>query len=217
MNPKIGVFDSGMGGVSVAQAIKEELPEHEVLFVNDAEHLPYGSKPAKELLGYVVPILENLVEQGCEVIVIACNTVTTTLIDQLREIIPIPLVGMEPMVKPAAEKTKSGTIAICATPTTLNSKRYTWLKETYAKGVTVLEPDCNDWAFMIETNKIDRHKVATRIDEACKMGADVIVLGCTHYHWIEDMIKEVAGNRARVLQPEVPVIAQLKKVIATLS
>lgn len=216
MNPKIGVFDSGMGGLSVAQAIKQELPDHEVIFVNDAEHLPYGSKSPHELLGYVGPILEGLVEQGCQVIVIACNTVTTTLITELRKQISVPLVGMEPMVKPAAEQTKTGTIAVCATPTTLASDRYGWLKKTYARTTTVLEPDCSDWAFMIENDSVDRHKITALIDEACKMQADVIVLGCTHYHWIEDLITEIAGDRAAVLQPEIPVIKQLKRVLASL-
>lgn len=216
MNPKIGVFDSGMGGLSVAEAIKRELPDHEIIFVNDAEHLPYGSKTPEELLGYVVPILEGLVEQGCEVIVVACNTVTTTLITELRERISVPLVGMEPMVKPAAEASKTGIITVCATPTTLASDRYDWLKQTYAKDVTVLEPDCSDWAFMIENDSVDRHKITALIDEACKMDADVIVLGCTHYHWIEDLITEIAGERATILQPELPVIEQLKKVLATI-
>jgi glutamate racemase len=212
----IGVFDSGMGGLSVANAVKKALPDHTVIFKDDASHLPYGSKPPKEVLGYVIPILQEMIESGCEVIVIACNTVTTTLIEELRSIISVPLVGIEPMIKPAAKLTKSGTIAVCATPTTLNSKRYQWLKETYAPDTTILEPDCSDWAFMIETKQVDRDKIRIRIDEACKAGADVIVLGCTHYHWIEDIIAETTAGRAEVIQPEQAIIQQLKRVIAGL-
>ncbi len=214
---KIGVFDSGMGGLSVANAIKRALSGHEVVFVNDSKNVPYGSKSPEVLLELVEPILQGLVEQGCAVIVVACNTVTTTLIEDLRKRISVPLIGMEPMVKPAAERSKSNIIAVCATPTTLASKRYKWLKETYAPNAKVLEPDCSDWTRMIEDNQVDRQKIFERIDAVCREGADVIVLGCTHYHWIEGMIKDIAAGRAEVLQPEGPVIEQLKRVLAQLA
>lgn len=211
---KIGVFDSGVGGQSVANAIQKALPDHEILYVEDHKNIPYGTKTPEQIHGFILPILEGLVEQGCSVIVIACNTVTTTLIEDLRKVIAVPLIGMEPMVKPAAEQSKTGTIAICATPTTLASKRYNWLKDTYAQGVEVIEPDCSDWTQLIENNAIDRTHVEKQIDSACEGGADIIVLGCTHYHWIEDIIRDVARGRAVVLQPEQPVIEQLKKVLA---
>ena len=216
MSVKIGVFDSGIGGKSVAQAIEKALPDAEVIFKNDSKHLPYGTKPPEELLGYVVPILQSLVDEGCQVIVIACNTVSTTLIGPLREKLSVPLIALEPMVKPAAEMTKSKIIAVCATPTTLASERYKWLKDTYAQGVQVIEPDCSDWTVMIESNQVDRQHIHDRIDAACDAGADVIVLGCTHYHWIEGIIREEAAGRATIIQPEGPVIEQLKRVLAEL-
>lgn len=212
----IGVFDSGMGGMSVANAVKQAFPNCKVIFKDDASHLPYGSKTPIELLGYVVPILDELVAAGCEVIVIACNTVTTTLIEELRKVIAVPLVGIEPMIKPAAKLTKTDIIAVCATPTTLTSARYKWLKETYAPDTTVLEPNCSDWAFMIETKQVDREKVRVTIDGVCVAGADVIVLGCTHYHWIEEVVNEVAAGRAIVIQPETAIIERLKRIIADL-
>lgn len=211
---KIGVFDSGVGGQSVVNAIQKALPELEIVYVEDHKNIPYGTKTPEQIHGFVLPILNGLVEQGCQVIVIACNTVTTTIIEDLRKEIPISLIGMEPMVKPAAEQTKTGKIAICATPTTLASKRYKWLKDTYAKGVEVIEPDCSDWTELIESNTIDRTHVENQINSACEQGADVIVLGCTHYHWIEDIVTEEARGRAVVLQPEQPVIEQLKRVLA---
>src|SRR5690606_39192842 len=119
----IGVFDSGVGGLSVANAIKKAFPEYEVLLREDSENLPYGTKTPDELYGLVLPILQNMIQEGCIVIVIACNTVTTTLISRLRQELSIPLVGMEPMVKPAAEQTKTGVIAVCATLATLKSER----------------------------------------------------------------------------------------------
>lgn len=208
---KIGVFDSGVGGLSVAQAIEKALPEHEILFRNDAEHVPYGTKPAEELLGYVEPILQSLVSDGCEVIVIACNTVSTTLIDILKEKINVPLIGVEPMVEKAAKMTKTKVIAVCATPTTLASERYKLLKETFTKDIKVFEPDCSTWTRMIEDNKVDHATIEDEINDALELDADVIVLGCTHYHWIEDEINEIAGARARVIQPTNTIIKQLKE------
>lgn len=212
---KIGVFDSGVGGLSVARAIEQALPDAEVIFVNDSQHVPYGTKTAEEIYGYIVPIFQNLVDQQCDVIVVACNTVTTNLIEQLREeFSSVPLIGMEPMVKPAAEQSTSRIIAVCATPRTLASQRYQWLKSTYAPDVTVLEPDCADWASLIEDNQMNEQKIREDIEPALAAGADVIVLGCTHYHWIEDEIKEIAAGKATVLQPESPVITELKRVLA---
>lgn len=214
---KIGVFDSGAGGKSVANAVQSALPEHEVIYINDKQHLPYGDKPLKTILGYVRPILDDLINQDCKAIVVACNTVSTNLIEDLRTTIAVPLIAMEPMVKPAAEQTKSKVIAVCATPNTLRSKRYQWLKDTYAQGVKVIEPDCSDWTMMIESNTVDRQQIHERIDAVCREGADVIVLGCTHYHWIQNIIEEEAAGRASVIQPEQPAIKQLKRVLAQLS
>jgi glutamate racemase len=211
---KIGVFDSGIGGLSVARAIETALPEHEVIFVNDEKNVPYGTKQPTELLRLVIPILQGMVQQGCEVIVVACNTVSTTIISDLRQKISLPLIAVEPMIKPAAERTKTGVIAVCATPTTLASKRYGWLKETYAKGLRVIEPDCSDWASMIEHKAVDESKVRARIEEVLVQKADVIVLGCTHYHWIEDLIKRLTEGRAAVIQPEQAIVRQLRRIIA---
>jgi glutamate racemase len=214
---KIGVFDSGVGGLSVANAIQAALPNHEIILREDRAHLPYGTRSPEELLQLVVPIFQEMVDTGCQVIVVACNTVSTTLIDSLRQRFEVPLVAIEPMVKPAAELTKSGVIAVCATPTTLASIRYTHLKDMYAKNIKVLEPDCADWAAMIEHNRIDDQKITARITKVLEAGADVIVLACTHYHWIEDKISELAAGRAQVLQPEIAIIRQLNRVLARLA
>jgi glutamate racemase len=214
---KIGVFDSGVGGQSVINAIKEELPDLEITYKDDKKHLPYGTKTVSEIHQFVRPIFQEFIDEGCRIIVIACNTVTTNLAPQLRQEFPVPMIGMEPAIKPAAEMTKSKVIAVCATPRTLASERYEWLKNEYAKGIRVLEPDCSDWAQLIESNSLDREKIAIITNEVINAGADVIVLGCTHYHWIEDEIKEAATGRAQVIQSEAPVIAQLKKALDKLT
>ena len=213
---KIGVFDSGLGGLSMANAINNELPGVETILKSDTEHFPYGNRTSTEIYKFTKPLINDLVSSGCQIIVIACNTVTTNLIDNLRQDFNVPLVGMEPMIKPAAEATHSQVIAVCATPRTLASKRYKWLKDSYASDIKVLEPDCGDWAEMIETNTINREKIASIVNDICSLGADVIVLGCTHYHWIEEVVIELANGRAKVLQPEIPVLVQLKAVLSTL-
>lgn len=213
---KIGVFDSGVGGLSVVNAIKKELPGLEIDYKEDHQHVPYGTKTTDEIYGFVKPIFEQFMADGCQVIVIACNTVTTNLISRLRQEFAVPMVGIEPMVKPAAAATKSGVIAVCATPRTLASDRYKWLKNEYAKNVRVIEPDCSDWASMIENNKVEREKIAKRIEKAIAQGADQIVLGSTHYHWIEKLVKELAAGKAEVVQPEKAVVARLKSVIEQL-
>lgn len=214
---KIGVFDSGIGGKSVANAIAKTLPELEIVYVNDKQHLPYGDKTPEQLLKFTVPILKDLEGQGCQVIVVACNTVTTTIIARLRQLISVPLIGIEPMIRPASKLTTTGTIAVCATPSTLRSKRYAWLKHEFATGVNVLEPDCSSWAGMIEDNNINSEKIKAQIDELCTAGADVIVLGCTHYHWIEQSIKQFAKGRAEIIQPEQAIVKRLRLVLEQLS
>lgn len=211
--PKIGIFDSGVGGLSVANAIEKAYSSHDIVYVNDRKNVPYGGKTPEVLLSLVTPILQKLAQNGCEVIVIACNTVTTTLITQLREIIPVPLIGIEPMVKPAAEHTKTGVIAVCATPATLTSERYNWLKATYAADKTIIEPDCSQWSYMIEHNKVNDAYIAVQVEAMCDAGADVIVLGCTHYHWIEEKIRAMAAGRAKIIQPEQAIIRQLQRVL----
>lgn len=212
----VGVFDSGVGGKSIAEAVRHSTLDVEVIFVNDSVNVPYGTKSSAQLRELVIPILQDLASK-VDAIIIACNTVSTLLAEEIRKEVTVPIIALEPMVKPAGEQTESGVIAVCATPATLNSERYKWLKDTYAKGVTVLEPDCSDWATMIETDKLDHDAVRSRITAVCEQGADIIVLGCTHYHWIEDQIKEIAAQyNTKVIQPEQAIIARLQSVLAQL-
>lgn len=214
---KIGVFDSGVGGLSVANAIKKALPETEVVLRDDKQHIPYGTRQPAEVLGFVTPIFQAIVDDGCDVIVVACNTVSTNLITELRQQFKLPLIAVEPMVKLAAKLTRSNVITICATPATLASQRYKWLKERYANNMRVLEPDCHDWSYMIEHEQVNEEKIRLGIEKTLEQNADVIVLGCTHYHWIEQKIKDIAEGRAQVLQPEPIIVGQLRQLIKQLS
>ncbi len=211
---KIGVFDSGIGGKSVADAVKRANPQFEVVFRPDSpDNFPYATKSPEQLLKCVAPVIQSLVDDDCDAIIIACNTVSTTLISQLREMFVVPLVAVEPMVKPAAEQTKSGMITVCATPTTLASSRYAELKKQFAGSVVVDEPDCSDWSTLIEKNAMTEQRIRDCIEPSLKQGSDVIVLGCTHYHWIESEIRDIVGNRATVMQPEQAVLQQLKRTL----
>jgi len=199
---KIGVFDSGIGGKAIADRLQADYPDSEVLYVDDHKNVPYGSRTQDNIVQLTDAAIQPLLKQACDVIVIACNTATAAAIEILKEKYPgTPFIGLEPMVKPAALLTQSGVIAICATPFTLNSGRYTSLKESFASDIVVLEPDCSEWASMIETDHTDIQEISDAINGVCIAGADVIVLACTHYHWIKEEIIKIADGRAQVIDP----------------
>ena len=215
---KIGVFDSGMGGQSVVNAIKAALPDLEVLFETDRENVPYGGKSPERLLELAIPKIRNLEQAGCDVIVVACNTVTTTIIKEVREVIKTPIVAIEPMIKPAAGITKTKKIVVCATPATLTSPRYKELVEEYAAGIEIFEPNCSDWALLIENNVHNQRNIELDLEKPLLEGADVVVLACTHYHWIQQEIEEIAGKyKALVIQPEQAIVERLKTVLSGIS
>lgn len=211
---KIGVFDSGIGGLSVAKAIEHELPQAQVLYLNDTEHLPYGTKTLAQIKEYSWPKIKQLADSKCDCIVIACNTLSTNYLKDLQQTFaPTPVVGIVPMIKPASKITNTKIIGVCATPRTLQSPRYAELKEQYTKDITVIEPDCSNWASMIESNQLDKQHIKKTINELTETGADVIVLGCTHYHWISDLVKQYAGLNVEVIQPEHAIVNRIKSVL----
>lgn len=211
---KLGVFDSGVGGKAMAASLAMAFPEAEVLVVDDHENVPYGSKTTEQIIALTDAAIQPLFNHQCDVIVIACNSATMSAIDALRSTYPTQkFVGLEPMVKPAALLTKTGVIAVCATPVTLASKRYKWLLDTYARETTVLEPDCSNWARMIEAGEVDRLQIEKVVNDCCEKGADVIVLGCTHYHWIKDLVTEIAAGRATVLEPSDAIARRVRSVL----
>ncbi len=210
---KIGVFDSGVGGRSFVSALQERFPEAEILYKEDGENLPYGDKTPKQLFDLTLPIFRQFEQEGCAAVLVACNTVTTNIISELREKLTIPLVGVEPMVKTAASLTRQGVIAVCATPATLRSQRYAQLKKDHAASVRVIEPDCSNWAYMIENNRENELALEQLVKSLKAEGADIIVLGCTHYHWIEEDLRNFAGPDIQVIQPIEPVLDQLERVM----
>lgn len=199
---KLGIFDSGIGGEAIASTLKQTFPIAEIIVISDRTHMPYGNRPHDEIIQLTDAAIQPLLQANCDIIVLACNTATALAIDTLRERYPTQkFIGIEPMVKTASSLTQAKTIGVCATPATLSSPRYQSLVREYGSGLTIIEPDCSDWATLIENNQINREHVKKVVDEMCGAGADIIVLGCTHYHWIKDLIIDLAAGRAEVIEP----------------
>lgn len=199
---RLGVFDSGIGGKAVAAALQLTFPDADIMTVNDHTHVPYGDRSAAAVTLLTNAAIQPLLAAHCDIIILACNTATALAIQTLRGAYPQQhFIGIEPMIKTAAEQTKSSIIAVCATPATLASQRYNQLVTDYAVGMRILEPNCRDWAQMIEHNQLNQQLVHQTITTMCDQGADVIVLGCTHYHWIKELIIETVAGRAVVLEP----------------
>lgn len=210
----LGVFDSGIGGEAVARSLAEAFPDAAIVTVNDRRHVPYGDRTAEDITALTDAAIQPLLTAGCDIIVIACNSATAAAIEMLRERYPEQrFIGLEPMVKPAISMTHTGVVAICATPATLQSPRYHLLKETYAGSTLIIEPDCNSWASMIEHDHIDELIVQNTIRDTCEQGADVIVLACTHYHWIRDIIEKTAAGRATVIDPSRAIARRVSELL----
>jgi glutamate racemase len=211
---KLGVFDSGIGGEAVALELRRTFPKAEITTVNDHKHVPYGNKTADEIIKLTDDAIRPLLEMGCDIIVIACNTATALAINTLRQKYPNQkFVGIEPMIKTAAQLTKTGIIAVCATPATLGSQKYHQLVQKFGNNLQIIEPDCRNWAQMIENNQINYQEVEHTISDVCSKSADVIVLGCTHYHWIKDYIIKLSNGRALVIDPSESIGRQIKKIL----
>ena len=213
---KLGVFDSGIGGEAVAAALQVTFPEAVIQTVNDRQNVPYGNKSQETIITLTQRAIEPILSGRCDIIVIACNTATTLALPYLRRTYPRQkFIGIEPMIKTAARLTKTGIVAVCATPATLASERYHELIACYGEGVTIVEPDCSQWASWIENNTLNRDHVRQIVEDVCdRHGADVIVLGCTHYHWIKDLIIELANGRAQVIEPSEAIGRRVRQLLS---
>lgn len=209
----IGVFDSGIGGQAIADSLANLLPGSVIQVVNDHNNMPYGDKQPNEIIKLTKQAIKPLIDSGCNIIVIACNTATTIAIDSLRTAHPnINFIGIEPMVKPAALITRTGHIAVCATPRTLKSDRYQKLKKTWAKDINIVEPDCKNWASLIENGHSDKIEIKALVKSLINKNVDTIVLGCTHYHWIKERIVDAAGVNMTVLEPSDAIADRIKSI-----
>lgn len=219
MNPApIGVFDSGVGGLSVLRAIRQILPHEDILYVADQGHVPYGPRPLDEVRAFSAGITRFLLKQQVKLIVIACNTASAAALKYLREQYPhVPFVGMEPAVKPAAEHTASGVVGVLATPATFQGALYASVVERFASHVTLLQHTCPGLVQQIEAGALTSARTRTILEEALQpmlaQGIDTVVLGCTHYPFVIPLIKSVVGDAVRVIDPAPAVARQVKRVL----
>lgn len=189
---RIGILDSGVGGLSVLREIRKSLPSASLHYVGDSAHCPYGTKSPREICDRVSRIADYLLDQGASLLVIACNSATIHAVGPLRATYPIPIVGMEPGVKPAAEKTRSGVVGVLATEASIAGEKFHHLVHTHADGVRVITRPCPRFVELVEAGILDGREAADAIDEAVNpllsSGADVLVLGCTHYPFLKPAI-----------------------------
>lgn len=211
----VGVFDSGVGGLTILREIRSALPSEDLVYVADAGHLPYGDKPLEFVRGRAIAITEFLLGLGAKAIVVACNTATAAAIDALRERYAVPFIGVEPAVKPAAAASRSGAIGVLATSATLKSTRYAKLVERFAHGTRVLEQPCAGLADHIERGGLDDTATEELVRGFCApllaAGADTIVLGCTHYPLIAHIVRKIAGPQVAVVENGTAVARELDR------
>ena len=218
----IGVFDSGLGGLSVLAAMVDALPRADFVYYADTAHMPYGNKQEDFIARRVLEIGGRLVEQGCGMLVVACNTATAAAVQALRAAHPgIPVVGVEPGIKPAVLASKTRRIAVLVTEATARSEKLSRLIREHAAGIEVLIEPCPGWATHVEMLQLDdpaliidiRHHVAPLLEK----GVDQLVLGCTHYSFLAPLLQEIAGGRAELVDVAAAVARQVQRLATTLA
>jgi len=215
-NAPIGIFDSGIGGLSVMLNIHQLLPTESLFYVADSLNVPYGSKPPDIILDRSIAAADFLInKQGAKAIVIACNTATAISINELRAKFSIPIIGMEPAVKPASEATIKNKVGVLATSGTLHSAKFSALLENHSKEVEFYVQPCPGLVDLIDYGSIDSPKLIQLIKNYCqefkKNQIDTIVLGCTHYVFIKDLIKDIMGPEIKIIDTGFAVANQVNR------
>lgn len=211
----VAVFDSGVGGLSVLLEIRRQLPHEDLLYAADSGHAPYGDKPARVIEERAHAIVDFFVRQGAKAVVVACNTATGIAVDALRSRWPMPIVGIEPAIKPAVAATKSGVVGVLATSQTIASARFARLIETFGGGVEVLPQPCPGIVEQVEQGEADSEQTRTLlagyVGPLIARGADTLVLGCTHYPFVAAAIQAIAGPGVLVINPAAAVARELRR------
>lgn len=218
----IGVFDSGIGGLSVANAISSLLPAERLLYFADTARVPYGPRPKQEIRQFSEEITAFLCQRNCKMVVVACNTATSAALEELRQSWPqLPIVGMEPAVKPAAEATESKKVGVLATAATMKSDRYAQLMDRYTQGVAVFQNPCIGLVPQVEAARLHTSDTATLlqsiVEPMLNEGVDTLVLGCTHYPFIQPLLREIVGPHVNIIDPAPAVARQVQRRLHKLS
>ncbi len=213
----IGVFDSGVGGLSVLQHIRAALPDAHLIYVADSAYVPYGDKSPLYIESRSHFLSRFLIEQGAEAIVIACNTATAAAAGGLRSRYALPIIGMEPAVKPAVTASKRGVVGVLATVGTLESARFAALLERYAGNVKIVTQGCPRLVEVVERGDLQSTEARQLVERytapLLKNGADTIILGCTHYPFLAPLIREVVGSKITLIDTGMAVARELKRRI----
>jgi glutamate racemase len=211
----VGVFDSGVGGLTVLREIRRALPHEDIVYAADSRFAPYGEKPVEFIRERSSVIVRFLVEQGAKAIVVACNTATAVAVDALRAEFDLPIVAIEPAIKPAVARTTSGVVGVLATSQTLASQRYAALVERFGGGARIVAQACPGLVEQIEkgelTGEETRALVERFVSAPLAQGADTLVLGCTHYGFVSPLIESIAGPGVEILDAALPVAQELRR------
>ncbi len=214
----IGIFDSGIGGLSVLRAIRQLMPDEPLLYLADQAHVPYGPRSMDEVRYFSEAITRYLLDQGARLIVVACNAASAAALKYLRSVFPeVPFVGMEPAVKPAVEHTRSGVVGVLATPATFQGELYASVVERFAQGVRLLQDTCPGLVNQIERGALESTETRQILEKALgpmlAQGIDTVVLGCTHYPFVIPLIQQISGPGVRVIDPAPAVALQAQRLL----
>jgi glutamate racemase len=211
----IGLFDSGVGGLSVARHIQMELPSERLLYIADSAYAPYGTKTAAEVEERAVKLSRYLIQRRVKALVVACNTATAAAITRLRSLHSIPIIGMEPAIKPAVALTRTGIIGVLATAGTLNSSKFTRLQTEFGQGVEIITQSCPGLVELVEKGDLDgietRRLAAEYLGKLISSGADTVVLGCTHYPFLLPLFRRISGPDIQILDTGLPVTKEVRR------
>lgn len=213
----IGIFDSGVGGLSVFREIRKLLPDEKYIYFSDSAHCPYGEKSRDYIIDRARQIASFLISQGAEIIVVACNTATAAAISTLREEFPVSFIGMEPAVKPAAQTTSSGVVGVLATAGTLKADKYIDTRERWAHDVKIVEHIGQGFVELVENGTVTGPEAEAIAEKSVRplidAGADTIVLGCTHYPFLSEAILKAAGRPITLIDPAPAVAKHLHELM----
>lgn len=213
----IGVFDSGVGGLSVMLKIRNILPSEDIIYFADSAYCPYGTRPPEIIHHRTMALSEFMVSKGVKIIVVACNTASSAGLNELRQQYTIPIVGMEPALKPAAELTKNKKVGILATGVTLAGERYSSLVKRYANGIKVVSQPCPGLVELVEAGEINGPKaermLKSYLNSLIRENVDTIVLGCTHYPFLRPLIESIVDNEVQVIDTGEAVARRVSQVL----
>jgi len=216
-NRPIGVFDSGVGGLSIWKEIISLLPNEDTIYLADSKNAPYGQKSTQEIIDLSIKNTELLLKKGCKIIVVACNTATTNAIDFLRENYDVPFIGIEPAIKPAALQTNTNAIGILATQGTLTSELFHSTSDKFTEGIKVIEQVGEGLVPLIEKGKIDtlemKNLLNTYLNPMLDEKIDYLVLGCSHYPFLIPQIREIVGDKVTIIDSGEAVAKQTNTIL----